>query len=328
MRGFVLDALPVLSSQQKLDPVGFARASEEKPMPQAPALRDTGQSSNVAKLVTLHHRRRGWAWAGAGSAVGLAVYAGIDASSFEHVAGAAATLSVIPVLVLVGLVVAGLVVVIVDTARLHRADAAVRVQAKGSVSHHPLYAQPYRWPPRHPGSWVAIIFLLTAMTCITAYILPQEVNAFAYVAGAEHQDTFNPVSYSHCPMVYGRGCHVVTEGYLSRTGEQVSWASQAPLGQPFGVRDPLWAWGTGRKLIGGDGSAIPYIVAGLFLDAVALLLLFVIVVIVRETSPGRSQPTPAPAGTGPGAVRRTPHPDRGHHGHGGRRYARRGRRKR
>jgi hypothetical protein len=256
------------------------------------------------------------------------VYAGIDASLFERVTGTAGTLSVIPVLVLLGLVLAGLVVVIVDTSRLHSADAAVRVKAKGSVSHHPLYAHAYRWPPRHHGSWVAAIVMLAAMTGITAYILPQEVNAWAYVAGAEHQDTFNPVSYSHCPVVFGRGCHVVTEGYLSRTGAEVSWGSPVPLGQPFSVRDPLWAWGTGRKLIDGDGSAITDIVAGLFFDAVALLLLYVLVVIVRETSPGRSQPVPVPVGTGQGGGRRTPHPDRGQHGNGARRRARRGRRKR
>jgi hypothetical protein len=297
-------------------------------MPQAPALRGSGESSKVATLVTLHHRRRGWAWVAAGSAIGLAVYAGIDANLSGRVTGTAETLSVIPVFVLIGLVLVGLVVVIADTARLHRADAAARVKAKGSVSHHPLYAHAYRWPPRHPGSWVAIIFMLTAMTCITAYILPQEVNAWAYVVGAESQDTFNPVSYSHCAIVHPRGCHVVTEGYLSRTGEQVNWGSPVPLGQPFSVRDPLWAWGTGRKLIDGDGSAIPYIAAGLFFDAIALLLLFVVVVIVRETSPRPSQRMPVPAGTGPGGVRPTPHPDRGHHAHGARRYARRGRRKR
>jgi hypothetical protein len=296
-------------------------------MPQSPALQGT-ESSNVAKLVTLHHRRRGWAWVAIGSAIGLAVYAGIDVNLLERGTGAAETLSVIPVFVLLGLVLVGLVVVIVDTSRLHRADAAVRVKAKGSVSCHPLYAHAYRWPPRHHGSWVAVIFMLAAMTCITAYLLPQEVNGLAYVAGAENQDTFNPVSYSHCPIVYGRGCHVVTEGYLSRTGAAVNWGSQVPLGQPFSVRDPLWAWGTGRQLIDGDGSAIPNIVAGLFFDAVALLLLYVLVVIVRETSPRRSQPMSVPAGIGPGGVRRTPHPDRGHHGNDARGYARRGRRKR
>jgi hypothetical protein len=297
-------------------------------LPQAPALRDTGKSSNAAKLVTLHHRRRGWAWVAAGSAIGLAVYAGIDVNLFERVTGTAATLSVIPVFVLLGLFLVGLVVVIVDTSRLHRADAAVRVRAKGSVSYHPLYAHAYRWPPRHHGSWVAVIFMLAAMTCITVYLLPQEVNAWAYVVGAENQDTFNPVSYSQCPVVFGRGCHVVTEGYLSRTGEEVTWGGQVPLGLPFSVRDPLWAWGTGRGLIDGDGSAIPDIVAGLFFDAVALLLLYVVVVIVRETSPGPGEQMPVPAGTGPGGVRRTPHPDRGHHANGARRHPRRGRRKR
>jgi hypothetical protein len=297
-------------------------------MPQAPARRGTGDSLNVAKLVTLHHRRRGWAWVAVGSAIGLAVYAGIDVSLFAHVTGAVETLSVIPVFVLLGLVLVGLVVVIVDTSRLHRADAAARVKAKGSVSYHPLYAHAYRWPPRHHGSWGAVIFMLAAMTFIAAYLLPQEVNAWAYVAGAENRDTFNPVSYSQCPIVFGRGGRVVTEGYLSRTGAQVNWGSQVPLGQPISVRDPLWDWGTGRKLIDGDGSAIPDIVAGLFFDAVAVLLLYVIVVVVRETSPGRSRRIPAPAGTGPGGVRRTPHPDPGHHGNSARRYARRGRRKR
>jgi hypothetical protein len=117
-------------------------------VPQAPAPRDTGESSNIAKLVTLHHRRRGWAWVAVASAIGLAVYAGIDVNLFERLTGTAETLSVIPVVVLLGLVLADLVVVIVDTSRLHRADAAVRVQAKGSVSHHPLYAHAYRWPAR------------------------------------------------------------------------------------------------------------------------------------------------------------------------------------
>jgi hypothetical protein len=297
-------------------------------MSSAPRRRGTGESPNVAKLVTLHHRRRGWVCVSADSAIGLAVYVGIDVNLFEHATGTAETLSVIPVFVLLGLFLAGLVVVIVDTSRLHRADPAVKVKAKGSVSHHPVYAHVYRWPPRHPGSWVAVVVMLAAMTCFTAYLLPQEVNAWAYVVGAEKQDTFNPVSYSQCPMVYLRHCYVVTEGYLSRTGAEVNWGSQVPLGKSFGIRDPLWDWGSGRQLIDGDGTAIPDIVADLFFDAVALLLLVVLVMLVRETAPRPSQRISVPAGAGPGAVRRTPHPDRGHHGNGGRRYARRGRRKR
>jgi len=146
------------------------------------------------------------------------------------------------------------------------------------------------------------------------------------MAGAENRDTFNPVSYGPaCITVPRRGCHTVTEGYLSKSGADVTWGSQVPVGQPFSVRDPLWAWGTGRNLISGDGSAIGTIVAGLFFDGVALLLLYVLVVIARDTPLRPSQRMSGPAGADPGRVRRTQHPDRGHHGSGVRRPARRGR---
>ena len=98
-------------------------------MPQAPARRDTSESSDVAKLVRLHHRRRGWAWVATGSVIGLVVYAGIDVNLSGNLTGTAETLSVIPVFVLFALVVAGLVVVIVDTSRIHRADAGRPRQA-------------------------------------------------------------------------------------------------------------------------------------------------------------------------------------------------------
>ena len=217
-------------------------------MPQAPARRATGQSSDVAKLVRLHHRRRGWAWVAVGSVIGLVVYVGIDVNLFENLTGTAGTLSVIPVFVLLALVLAGLVVVIADTSRIHRADAAVRVSAKGSVSHYPLYAHVHRYPPRHRGSWVFAIFMLVAMTAITVAILPAEVNSWAYVVGAENQDTFNPVSYGQaCNSggLRGGGCHTVTEGHLSKSGADVTWGGQVPLGQPFSVRGPLWAWAAG-----------------------------------------------------------------------------------
>ena len=300
-------------------------------MPQAPARRDTSKPSDVAKLVTLHHRRRGWAWVAIGSVIGLAVYAGIGINLSENLTGTAETFSVIPVFVLLALVMAGLVVVIADTSRIHRADAAAQVSAKGSVSHYPLYAHAHRYPPRHRGSWVFAILMLVAMTGITVFILPAEVNSWAYVVGAENQDTFTPVSYAQACGGGGRygGCHTVTEGYLSKSGADVTWGSQVPLGQPFSVRDPLWAWGSGRTLTNGDsdGSAIPTIVAGLFFDGATLLLLYVLVVVVRGPlgSSSRSQRMPMPAGAHPGGVRRTHHPDHGHHGSGVRRRARRGR---
>jgi hypothetical protein len=107
------------------------------------------------------------------------VYAGIGVNLSGNLTGTAETLSVIPVFVLLALVLAGLVVVIVDTSCIHRADAAVRVSAKGSVSHYPLYAHAYRYPPRHHGSWAFGIVMLVPMTCITVFITPAEVNSWA-----------------------------------------------------------------------------------------------------------------------------------------------------
>ncbi|MGD0064314.1 MAG: hypothetical protein ABSB76_12835 [Streptosporangiaceae bacterium] len=295
-------------------------------MPQAPARRAVGKSSDIAQLVKLHHRRRGWAWVAIGSLIGLVVYVGIDANLFENLTGKAETFGIIPVFLLLALGLIGLVVVIVDTSRIHHADAAVRVSAKSSVSHVPLYAHAYRYPPRHHGSWVFAIFMLVAMTAITVFILPAEVNSWAYVVGAENQDTFNPVSYVQaCSGLPRGGCHVVTEGYLSDSGADVTWGSAVPLGRPFAVRDPLWAWGGGRNLTSGGGSAIANIVAGLFFDGVPILLLYALIVLGRDTQSRRSQRMSVPAGANPGGVR-TPHPNRGHHGSGVRRPARPARR--
>ena len=209
-------------------------------MPQAPARRDVSGSSDVADLVRLHHRRRGWAWVAMGSVIGLVVYVGVDVNLFDSLTGTTEILSVIPVLVLLALALAGLVMVIVDTSRIRRADAAVQAGAKGSVSHYPLYAHAHSYPPRHHGSWVFAICVLVAMTGFAVALLPAQVNSWAYALGAESHDTFNPVSYAQtCTAFHYRGCNVVTEGYLSRSGAHATWGGQVPLGQPFGVRDPV-----------------------------------------------------------------------------------------
>jgi hypothetical protein len=248
-----------------------------------------------------------------GSVIGLAVYLGIDVNLFDSLTGTTEILSVIPVLVLLALALAGLVIVIVDTSRIHRADAAARAGAKGSVSHYPLYAHAHSYPPRHHGSWVFAICVLVAMTGFAVALLPAQVNSWAYALGAESHDTFNPVSYAQtCTAFHYRGCNVVTEGYLSRSGAHATWGGQVPLGQPFGVRDPVWAWGTGRNLTSGDGSAIPSIIAGLFFDGIALLLVYVLVVIARHNREAAERARAAPVV----AHQAPPHPGRGHHGSG------------
>jgi len=304
-------------------------------MKQAPARRAAGESSDVAELVRLHHRRRGWAWVATGSVIGLAVYVGIDIYLFGNLTGTAETFSLIPVFVLLALALAGIVVVIVDTSRIHRADAAVRVSAKGGVSHHPLYAHAHSYPPRHHGSWVFVMVMLVAMTGIAVFLLPAQVNSWAYAVGAENRDTFNPASYSQSCTGLPRGnhCSTVTEGYLSESGADVTWGSQVPLDQPFSVRDPLWAWGSGRTLTNGDGSAIGTIITGLFFDGVAVLLLYALFVMGRHTSSRQSERVSVaaravPARADPGGAGQAHHPAHGHHGSGARHPARRGRRRR
>ncbi len=298
-------------------------------MPQAPPRRATSESSDVAKLVTLHHRRRGWAWAAVGSVIGLVVYAGIGVNLFKNLTGTAETLSVIPVVVLLALALTGLVVVVVDTSRINRAHPAAQVSAKDSVSHYPVYARaslsaasPWQLGVRHRRARRDDWYRRDSPA------LRSELVGLCGVA--ERQDTFNPVSYGQAYVAgtRGGGCHTVTEGYLSHSGAHVTWTSQVPLGQPFGVPEPLWAWGTGRNLMNGDAAAIGTIIAGLFFDGVALLLVYVLIVLVRDPSPTRGKRTSVPAGPHPGAAHPAHHPDRGHHSDGGRPSARRGRGKR
>ena len=290
-------------------------------MPKTPARQVTSASPDVAGLVRLHHRRRGWAWVAMGSVLGLAVYAGVDASLSGSLTGTTETLSLIPVFVLLVLALAGLVIVIVDTSRIRRADAAVRASAKGSVSHYPLYAHAHSYPPRHHGSWVFVLCVLAAMTGFAVALLPAQANSWGYALGVEHQDTFDPVSYAQScsALPRGGGCHVVTVGYLSRTGAHATWGVQVPLGQSFGVRDPLWDWGTGRTLTSGDGSAIPNIIAGLFFDGIAVLLVYILVVVERHNREAAVAARAAPV-----VVHRPPpQPGRGHHGSGAHHPARR-----
>jgi hypothetical protein len=50
--------------------------------------------------------------------------------------------------------------------------------------------------------------MLVAMAGIAVFLLPSEVNSWAYAASAENQDTFNPVSYGPVCIsgVPHRGC--------------------------------------------------------------------------------------------------------------------------
>jgi hypothetical protein len=49
---------------------------------------------------------------------------------------------------------------------------------------------------------------------------------------------------------------------------------------------PVWAWGTGRNLIYGDGIRSPLIIVGLFFEGTALLLAFVLLAVLGQGGRG------------------------------------------
>jgi len=231
-------------------------------------------------IVRLYHRRRGWAWVGFGSLIGLIVYLALGAALFDNLTGAAETASIIPLFILLVLAVAGLIAAIVDSVRLRRFGKAEREAAREGVAHHPVYAHAHRMPPRHFGSWIWAIFMLVTMTAVMVSLLPQEVNGAAYLVGAESQVNFHPVEYVQV-CVKG-GCHTATDGYLSGSGANVRWDSQVPLNETFPVRVPLWNWGTGHNVIESTGGAIGLLVAGLFFNVFAVALLFAVIALIQH----------------------------------------------
>jgi hypothetical protein len=243
--------------------------------------RSSGDSQQVGSAVRLLHRRRGWAWTGLGSLVGLVVYAVIGVHFFQNLTGALNVIAAIPVFVLPVLTVIGLVMVVVDTVRLGRHQDKVRASAAAMAVHHPLYAHAYRYPPRHRGSWVFGLIMLAALTVPAVLYLPKQVDGIAYLAGAGNQDTFIAVSYG---QVCGRGnCSIVTDGYLKDSGASATWPGQVLLGQGISVRDQVWDWGSGRTITTGMGDAIGSTILGLFFDFLAVIMAIAATAIVRHS---------------------------------------------
>ena len=213
----------------------------------------------VPAAVHLMHRRRGWAWTLGGSLVAFVAFVAILASLWPNATGAVAVIGGVTVILLLALAVVALTAVITDTVRLRRREPSIRAQAISRMSYHPVAAYPFGTPVRHRTShvfaWVALAFFPLA----TVVSLPDQVNAFAYVAGAGHTVTFLPRSvFLDC----GRfGCHYWTDGVLETDPPvSASWPNWAPLYQPFRVRQPVWnGWGSPDLM---NGVASGWMIAG------------------------------------------------------------------
>ena len=96
---------------------------------------------------------------------------------------------------------------------------------------------------------------------ILVAVLPLLVNSVAFLAGAEDSATFHPVSYG---QECNKGdCHPITHGYLSGSGEPVTWHQYEPLAIPFTVRVPVWGRGFGRDPITGTSQGIGLLLAAM-----------------------------------------------------------------
>jgi len=239
----------------------------------------TDSDPEVAATVRLLHRRRGWVWTTVVSVVAWVTACGLLGSLAPNASGAGLAVAAIFILLLTAVAVVALVASVIDTVRLRRRDAGVRVQARHRTAHYPARAHAYSYPPRHRFTWAFSWVMMAILLGIGVASLPGVVDGVAYLAGAESSSTFLPLSYGQdC----GRsGCSTVTYGVLAN-GASVTWPDQVPLGQALAVREPLWNWGFGSQMIDGDGSAIGTIIAGLLFNGFGVFILIHLVKLARR----------------------------------------------
>jgi hypothetical protein len=237
----------------------------------------------AAATVRLLHRRRGWAWTGAGGLIAFIVYGIVGSVVFPGNTGTGTDLSAALTIVLLVAGIAGVVIAVIETVRLKRLGTS----AAGLVVHHPVHAHPFRYPPKHWPSWLIMWLVLAAWVAVAVTLLPSAVNAIAYLADPGHQATFRPIS---CGQSCSRsGCHTVTQGVLGN-GTLVTWPDQVPLGQTLTVRAPVWTWGAGNSLTDGAANAVAMTIWGLVLESAGVAAMIALVVAVRNALRWHRQP--------------------------------------
>jgi hypothetical protein len=260
-------------------------AAEDSGPPQAPGGIAPGLDDDpqVAATVRLLHRRRRWAWTFAASVVALVAYLIITVRFFYNAveyAGVASDIAGVVLILLFALVLIALVMLTVDTVRLHLRKPEVQAQARSKIAGHPV---PVRHQPRHVLFWAVLIILIVPAPAS----LPYQVNGYAYAFGAGRTVTFVP--QSHEQWCGRSGCSTVTKGILlTHPPIQSTWQYNVPLGQPFAVRQPVWD-GLGAVDLMNGSQAAGAIVMGLFFDVLALLIIGWIISRVRHRRRGWSR---------------------------------------
>jgi len=245
----------------------------------------TKPKTDVAATVQLLHRRRGWVWTAVlGFAAWLAALAlPVALAPGGHGAGqAVADTLVLLLTVLTVVAVAASVVDTVRLQRLERRERGARGHAAQRTAHHPVYAHPYRYPPRHRFTWLYGWAVMVLVLGIGIGALPVLVNAAAYLAGAGRSVMFMPTSTHEDCGRHGQ-CSIVTNGFLQNPARTpATWPGQVPLGKPFPVRQPAWAWGWGSHLITSELTAVGSLLASLLFEGLSVLVLVAAVMAVRN----------------------------------------------
>jgi hypothetical protein len=255
-------------------------AEGQVPGPEPDGNQVTGDMPQQSRLL---RRQRVWMGIGFFGLFGTALYSIGGAFVFDHLTGTAADNAVISLFVLAGVTVAALVLIRVETLRWHR--------NRGSSD---------TWPPPYlnrqvstkQGTKSMAVAILLPLALGSVVYVPRQVDALAYLAGAGQTATFYPGDSN---QVCGRfGCSTVTEGTLTAdgTGPEFTWPADTGV-NPFKVRMPVWAWGTGHQLMADDGTAVHGTFIGVFLDLIAALVIYVFVSAAQSVRRKRRRTHPA-----------------------------------
>jgi hypothetical protein len=126
-----------------------------------------------------------------------------------------------------------------------------------------------RQPPSARARKITAAIAAVILLAPVVFLLPRQVNAVAWLAGAGRPDTFTGAVYgSSCSST---GCATVTYGLLASTGQVVTWPARVPLGKPVALRDPVWDLQSRMDETVGD--AVVGVGLGLFFDGIAAAVL-------------------------------------------------------
>ncbi len=259
---------------------------------QTPQQSDAPESAAVRAAVGLLHRRHGWTRLTITGFIACAFGEALSLNGASQGAPAPSWFAAI-VIVLAAMTVAGIIAVVVCSARLRRTAPEVLAQATPIAARHKQGRRAHHFPPRHLVTWILCWVGLALFLFISVISVSAPVDGIAYLAGAGKMVTFDPIAHSTSCSFSGSAyiCSSSTDGIMETGGAGVSatWPAVVPLGRPFPVRQPFWRWGLGESLINNDRIAVVAIVIGLLLEAAGVLVLITAFRLVRNWHRHRQQ---------------------------------------